>query len=140
MARSGTPLVSLQAAQAWRAEHLSPEGTYRAGVAAERRESSTAAPAAKPATEAHWRTRRARADALLREAELARLNGISLDRDATKAGWVRMLTTARARLLGIPATIAAQISSPAERLRIADILEREIFAALHELAGTNPDE
>ncbi len=139
LARNGMPLTSIAAATAWRAEHLSPEGMFRASVAADRREFSTSTTTApKSETEAHWRTRRARADALLREAELARLNGLSLDRATTQAGWVRMITTMRARLLAIPTRIVPMVAA-AERGRLADALEAEIYDALHELGG-GPDE
>jgi phage terminase Nu1 subunit (DNA packaging protein) len=131
------PLFDVALAMVWHAAHIR---TRRKRGAAPGKSSAPAPvapiePAGDPPTRS-WRDRLDRANAQTRELELARLDGRSLDRDATKAEWIRVVSTARARLLGIPSTVAAQISSPRERARIATMLEEEIHRALHELAGT----
>ena len=55
------------------------------------------------------------------------------------AGWHRQIASFRARILAIPSKVAAQVPAAARAI-VADVVEREIYAALNEISGFREEE
>jgi hypothetical protein len=79
------------------------------------------------------RTRLARAEAALREQELAQSAGTLVTLDAAKAIVVRKLGPVRSKLMAMPSRIAAEVN-PADPEMARVVLERAIDDALREAA------
>ncbi len=134
------PLYDVAATKVWHAAHIRTRRKRTKDVSnlvPSLDEVATVAGADPPTRS--WRDRLDKANAQTRELELARLDGRSLDRATVQAGWIKQLTILRSRLSAIPNAFAGQITAPVERVRIENLLQREIHAALHEIAGSDPD-
>jgi hypothetical protein len=94
-----------------------------------------AVPATTPAepTIRTWYDRRQRALAQHAERELALLEGRSLDRDRTIGNLAKIYGNIRQRLLALPSRVAPLVPVD-QRQRVADAIEREVYAALNDLA------
>lgn len=87
-----------------------------------------------------WRERLYKANAEIKEAELARLRGELLPAAEVLATWRGRISNTRARLLAIPSKIAPQIAPPGKLAQTAEALRREIYEALNELAGGHAED
>jgi phage terminase Nu1 subunit (DNA packaging protein) len=127
--RRGMPVDSAEAAFAWHAANIR---TRR-----KRREAPSTAPLIGPDADppaCSWRDRLDRANARVRETDLAVRRGELLPSAKVLADWQRLVSMFRARALAIPSRIAVQLS-PGVRERVAELVEREIREALAELSG-----
>jgi|SRR5438046_6901389 len=134
----GMPDDSIEAARLWRKAHLDRSYTIdyrrtRHPRHAAVREAAQAAMQADPPAKS-WRDRHDRARARTAEIELALLEGRSLDRDQTMAVLTAQIANMRQRLLSIPSRVVLDVPAEA-RLKVVEIIEREVFAALAEISG-----
>ena len=124
--------ADLEAAREWYSVHIRPR-RRRNGAAGPAPVSP--APAAAELPIRSWRDRQERAAALLREQELARALGRSLDSDVVETVWASRIAGWRQRLLAIPSKAAARMPAGLQA-KVLMILTELIREVLLELAGS----
>lgn len=91
-----------------------------------------------------WRVRKEAALTKIRERELARLEGRSLDRDEVRRTWGEILRMVRAGVMAAPSRVRSRLPHlTAEDVRVIDAEIRQVLTALADgagsSAGTAPD-
>lgn len=123
-----------QATQAARAAAagvtLPPEPRAPSGAGGRR---SSESPAPTPGTITAHRTKREEFAALTAELEYQQAAGRLVDADEVAAGWTKIITAAKSRILGIPSKIKTQL----QRLTVQEmaIIDGIVRNVLEELAG-----
>ena len=134
--RKGMPLFSIEAARAWRAQHIAP-------VPGTKTTAPTGSPAADPdkttppAGYEQSRARREAAEASMAEMREAELRGELIQVAAVKAVWAARLTSTRDALLQIPSRLAPVLAAETDLAAVTQLLEDEIRQALAELSGAS---
>jgi len=132
------PAYDVAAAQAWHSSNVRTRRRRRNGPAAVAAAAPSTEPVGDPVTRS-WRDRKERADALVKERELALSEGRLLDKTEVLAAWQKQIASFRSRMLAIPSEVAAQAPS-ASRVIVCNIVEREIHEALAEVSGLRGDD
>ena len=131
--KQGMPIFSVEAARAWRAQHIAP-------VPGNKPAAPTGAPAAEPAKTTppagyvQSRARREAAAASMAEMREAETRGELIQVAAVKAVWAARLTSTRDALLQIPSRLAPVLAAENDLTRVTQLLEDEIRQALAELS------
>jgi phage terminase Nu1 subunit (DNA packaging protein) len=131
--KKGMPIYSVEAARAWRAQHIAP-------VPGTKTTAPTGAPAADPdkttppAGYEQSRARREAAEASMAEMREAELRGELIRVDAVRATWANAVVSTRDALLQIPARIAPVLAAETNLAAVTLLLESELRQALAELS------
>ena len=131
--KQGMPIFSVEAARAWRAQHIAP-------VPGTKTTAPTGAPAAEPdkstppAGYEQSRARREAAEASMAEMREAELRGELIRVDAVRATWANAVVSTRDALLQIPPRLAPVLAAENDLTRVTQLLEDEIRQSLAELS------
>jgi phage terminase Nu1 subunit (DNA packaging protein) len=133
--KAGMPVTSIKAAQEWRRLKLDRSRTIDYRRTRHPRHQAARA-AARTGPDARERLDAVRAE--IAELDLAERRGELIQRSTALAGWQKQVSAFRSRSLAIVSRVSAQF--PADmRVRLAEVLEREIYEALAELGGADRD-
>lgn len=134
--KQGMPIFSVEAARAWRAQHVAP-------VPGTKTTAPTGAPTAepdkitRPAGYEQSRARREAAEASMAEMREAELRGELIRMDAVRATWAKAVVSTRDALLQIPPRLAPVLAAESDPFSVTQMLDAEIRQALAELSGTS---
>lgn len=130
--RQGMPVYSIEAARAWRAQHIAPvPGAKPTEQPAPPVQASTEKP---PAGYEVSRARREAAEAAMAEMREGELRGELIRVDAVRSVWAARITCTRDALLQIPFRLAPVLAAETDLHAVTQLLEDEIRQALAELS------
>jgi phage terminase Nu1 subunit (DNA packaging protein) len=132
--KQGMPIYSVEAARAWRAQHIAPvPGVKPAEPPAGPVEAAMANPKPPAGYEAS-RARREAAEAHMAEMREAELAGQLIRVEAVRAVWAARLTSTRDALLQIPPRLAPVLAAETNLATVTQLLDDELRQALEQLS------
>lgn len=142
LAKAGMPIFSVEAARAWRAQHVAPIATGK--DQADDPMPGEQAPASgwdddgdqAPAGYLQSRARREAAEASMAEMRERELSGELIRVAAVESVWAAGMAQMREALLQIPSRIGPQLASESDDGAVICMLDAEINAALAALSKT----
>jgi len=84
------------------------------------------------------RTRKMNADAEIAELELAKVRGELVETQKVIDAWVEVLSAMRAKMLSLPSVLAPVVANDEDVASCQDIIEKQVYEALEELASYEP--
>jgi transcriptional regulator with XRE-family HTH domain len=138
--KKGMPNYSIEAARAWKAQHIAPVTGSKADLAPAAPLGGNALvymPAAvneHPQSYESSRARREAADADMAELKIQELRGDMVRLSAVKAVWANTISNTRNALLQLPSRIAPVVAAESDINACSCILESAIYEALTQMA------
>lgn len=84
------------------------------------------------------RTRKMNADAEIAELELSKVRGELVETQKVIDAWVEVLSAMRAKMLSLPSVLAPVVANDEDVASCQDIIEKQVYEALEELASYEP--
>lgn len=132
--KRGMPLYSVEAAAAWKAQHVAPmpSGEAPAAPAARGAGGQVAGDEPAPGDGGYWesRARREKAEATIAELKQAELQAALIRVDVVRAAVAGKLSALRDSLLQIPARIGPQVAAESDLVAVTLLLETEIHQTM----------
>ena len=138
--KQGMPIFSVEAARAWRAQHIAPVPGAKPAEPAAGQPEAAVATTKPPAGYEASRARREAAEAAMAEMREAELSGQLIRVEAVRATWATRITSTRDALLQIPPRLAPVLAAESSLATVTQLLEDEIRQALSELSRPQPEE
>jgi len=132
--RQGMPTYSVEAARAWRAQHIAPVPGAKPAEPPAGPPEAAMATTKQPAGYEASRARREAAEAHMAEMREAELAGRLIAVEGVRAVWAARLTSTRDALLQIPFRLAPVLAAETNLHAVTQLLEDEIRQALSELS------
>ena len=130
----GMPVFSVDAAAAWKAQHVAPmpSGEAPAAPAARGAAGQPAGDDPPPGDGGYWesRARREKAEAAIAEFKQAELEAALIRVDVVRAAVAGTLSALRDALLQMPARLAPQLAAEADLVTVTQLLEGELHQVM----------
>jgi phage terminase Nu1 subunit (DNA packaging protein) len=136
----GMPVYSVDAAAAWKAQHVAPMpgGEAPAAPAARGAAGQLAGDDPPPGDGGYWesRARREKAEAAIAEFKQAELEAALIRVDVVRAAVAGKLSALRDALLQMPARLAPQLAAEADLVTVTQLLEGELHQVMRSYSDT----
>jgi phage terminase Nu1 subunit (DNA packaging protein) len=128
------PTYSVEAARAWRAQHVAPVPGAKPAEPAAGLPEAAMATTTRPAAYEASRARREAAEAAMAELREGELRGELIRVEAVRAVWASRIVSTRDALLQIPSRLAPVLAAETNLATVTQLLDDELRQALEQLS------